>query len=93
MWAKGRKTLIWEQARKELKIEFQQRGIVNCELGYEGCWKDNALGFLHIKKRRHLKSDELKLVVLGCNICHEKLERLPESKMAEILLQIIENRK
>lgn len=88
----GAKTDEWEQARKELKKTFEANETTACELKLDGCWKKNALGFAHIDKRRNLTPDELHSVVLACNPCHEKVERLPHLEMRKILTKIIENR-
>lgn len=90
--SRGKKTKAWEKERRKLKIQFERNGITSCELRYEGCWGDRALGFLHLRKRRHLKPEELSIVVLGCNPCHDKVEILPECQMYEILSGVIESR-
>src|SRR4051794_21867306 len=51
----GKKARAWAITRRELSTEFAAQGITSCELGYEGCWRENALGFAHGRKRRHLK--------------------------------------
>jgi hypothetical protein len=88
----GKKTDEWEQARKELKKVFEANGVMSCELHLDGCWNKNALGFAHIDKRRNLSPDELNSVVLACNPCHEKVERLPHLEMREVLTKIIDSR-
>jgi hypothetical protein len=88
----GRLGRLWAKARRELKAEFAAMGITTCELRFKGCWIDNRLGFLHIKKRRNLRPDELKIVALGCNPCHDRAELLPEHEMTELVLGIIANR-
>lgn len=89
----GPKTKAWNNARSELKIEFQfQFGITTCELQYEGCWFDNALGFAHAAKRRKLTTEDLKHVILICNPCHDKIEFLPPEEMERIVNETIHNR-
>lgn len=78
--------------RRRLKPEFERSGITTCELGYEGCFRDNYLGFAHTKKRRNLGPGELSIVILACNHCHDKIEILPEPEMTKIVLTIIAER-
>lgn len=82
----------WEDARKELKIEFEAKGITSCELGLPGCMRDNFLTFAHAKKRRKLEDGELKVVALLCQNCHNEIEYLPAAKMEAIVMNIINNR-
>jgi hypothetical protein len=89
----GNKTIAWEKERAKLKVRFEAMRITECELGYPECWKDNALGFAHAKKRRFLKPHELSEVILCCNPCHDKLESLPHDIMAQIVREIIAKRK
>lgn len=78
----GKKGKAWIDARAELKIEFEfTYGITTCELHYEGCWIDNALGFAHAAKRRKLSNEDLKHVILCCNPCHDQIEFLSPEKM------------
>jgi hypothetical protein len=86
------KTKEWKKIRRKLKLEFLRRGITECELKYEGCWKDNALSFAHLDKRQHLKGDELKEVVLACTPCHQKVEYIGREKMREVLTKVINSR-
>lgn len=88
----GKKTKAWDKARKELKIEFEQKGITTCELRFDGCWVSNWLSFAHIDKRNNLAPDELYSVVLACVPCHQVVERWPRLKMREYLENIIKNR-
>jgi hypothetical protein len=90
----GKRTRNWEQERARLKKKFEKWGIMSCELRYPGtCWGDNALGFAHAKKRRFLKPEELGIVVLCCNPCHDILESLPHEFMEVEVMQAIANRK
>jgi len=88
----GKHTKEWQQAREELKQEFGAVRITRCEFNFEGCWRDNALGFAHIKKRRNLLPNELKKVALACNPCHDKLELMPEPLMTVTVLDAIKRR-
>jgi hypothetical protein len=86
----GRKSLDWMKVRRRLSAEFLARGIISCELKYEGCWGKGALSWAHGKKRRHLQGDELAtLLILSCTPCHQILERLPESEMCAIVENVI----
>ena len=79
------KTKEWEIARKKLKVEYQERGIITCELRFNGCWRNNALSFAH----RHLRIwyynkpgllgsfDE---TILACIPCHKILDEDEELK-------------
>jgi hypothetical protein len=90
----GRKTKQWNATRRKLVSEFAAMGITSCELRYEGCFGEGALGFAHGRKRRHLKGDELKtLVILICNPCHDRIEFLPAEEMLRIIQEVIEKRK
>ena len=79
--------------RARLKRQFDAAGITSCELGYPGCWKDEALGFAHGRKRRHLKGDEIEtLTILVCNPCHDRIETLPAAGMLAIVKSVIAER-
>lgn len=84
------KTKEWEKIRKELKKDFYKRGITKCELNYEGCWRDNALSFAHLDKRRNV--EDLREVVLACVPCHQKIEYIGRDNMRDILEKVIANR-
>lgn len=87
----GKKTKEWNDVRDELKQKFYKGGIVECELRLPGCWKNNALSFAHIDKRRKLTKEDLYKVVLACTPCHTEVE--VKKDMREILERIIKNRK
>lgn len=88
----GKRGLAWEKCRRELKVKFQRAGITSCEARGFGCWRDSGLGFAHKKKRRNLGPGELSEVALLCNICHDRIELLPEQEMTAIVTQIIDSR-
>ncbi len=88
----GYKTQEWAAVRAELKTEFAAAGIVECELGYPGCWRDNALSFAHVDKRRHLKPNEIRAVILACMLCHARIEKLPRAAMRAIIEDVIASR-
>ncbi len=88
----GVKTDAWEITRKVLVARFAAVGITQCELGYDGCWKNNTLTFAHSKKRRYIESDEeLREVCLCCQSCHARIEFNPD--MYEIVRRVIAGRK
>jgi hypothetical protein len=89
----GKKTIRWANIRAVLKQRFEQAGIITCELGFKGCWRDNALGFAHYDKRRFIAEEELWIVVLACNHCHDIVEQLPRAQMKHLLLSVIAGRK
>lgn len=82
---RGPKTKAWDSARADLKVEFAAIGITTCELHYEGCWIDNALGFAHAAKRRKLSKEDLAHVILACNPCHDRLEIKSPEEMKRIV--------
>ena len=88
----GKKTKAWDDARVILKKKFAEMGITKCELNYEGCWRDNALGFAHLDKRRYLTEADLMEVVLACNECHQTIELQPRDQMRKELEAIIKSR-
>jgi hypothetical protein len=89
----GKRTRSWEKERERLKKKFSIWGITSCELRYPGgCWGDNALGFAHAKKRRFLVPEELGVVILCCNRCHDILESLPHDLMEVEVMQVIKQR-
>lgn len=92
LWV-GKKTIQWANTRARLKKKFLAMGITSCELGYEGCKHDDYLSFAHGKKRRHLQGDELEtLVILACQNCHSRIERMPEAAMCAIVSSVIAER-
>lgn len=84
----------WNRVRRELVQEFKDRNITSCELGLEGCQRNNFLTFAHTVKRRYVT--DLKRVVLACVLCHSKIEydsiKWTGLKMEEYLEGIIKNR-
>lgn len=89
----GKKSKEWMAVRRRLKIQFEAQGITGCELRYEGCFGEGALGFAHGRKRRHLQGDELEtLTILSCNHCHDRIEYLPPEQMLAIVQDVIGQR-
>lgn len=88
----GKRTKEWNEIRKELVIEFEDKGITTCEIKFAVCWRNNALGFAHLDKRRYLKGEQLRVVVLACNPCHQVIEKWPREQMRELLQDIIDAR-
>lgn len=89
----GKKTIAWSKIRAELKKEFEAKGITYCEVGYDGCTRNNYLSFSHGDKRRFLTNDELRnLVVVACMPCHQILEAKPRTELRAITNRIIRRR-
>jgi sugar phosphate isomerase/epimerase len=75
------RTKQWDKVRKNLKIEFEERGITYCEL----CGNNSFLSFAHKDRRRKyysrtLGEEEEELgkfenVLLLCVPCHQKIEK------------------
>jgi hypothetical protein len=80
-------------ANKQMHEMFKELGITSCEIKLENCWRDNALGYAHLDKRRFLSKEDLITGVLACVICHQKVEVLPREEMKKILTKIIKKRK
>lgn len=88
----GKKTDAWERTRKQLIPRFAAAGIMTCELGYIGCFKDNFLSFAHSMKRRRITSqEELEECILACTSCHQIAENRRD--MTEIIRGVIARRK
>ena len=69
------KVVEWNRERKKLKVIYEHKGIVICELRFPGCWVDNALSFCHRYKRRDPRCEHtFSGTVLGCIPCHSILE-------------------
>lgn len=98
----GKKTIEWEEAKKQLKVAFENAGITSCEVGkvlmndaryWQQAEKSRHNFFLtwaHGKKRRNLQGNELiTLVALCCVDCHNFIERLPEAEMQAIIEECI----
>ena len=73
------KTANWSKQRAKLKKIYEAKGITSCELGFEGCWRDNALSFAHRHKRYFYSTDpellgEFEQTLLTCNSCHGQIE-------------------
>jgi hypothetical protein len=88
----GKKTKRWAAERRTLVQKFAAMGITSCELRYEGCWNDNALGFAHAAKRRKLREQDLDVVILACNPCHDHIEFLAPEEMERIVNETISSR-
>lgn len=88
----GKKTTQWNVERSQLIQEFEQMGITQCEIKMEGCWKNTALGFAHLDKRRNLTIEDLPKVVLACTPCHDTVELWNRVRMGKFLTDIIKNR-
>ena len=80
---RGKAQLVWDLIRQKiLKPAYLEAGITRCELGYEGCFRDNFLGFAHAKKRRLIGNVyEFCDCVLACNACHDRIESMSHVDM------------
>ncbi|NCU42431.1 MAG: hypothetical protein EOM19_06990 [Candidatus Moranbacteria bacterium] len=86
----------WDNIRKSLKKEFEEKGITRCEI----CGSDWNLSFAHKEKRRKYYSrikgeEERKLgdfneVLLLCtDKCHRKIE--DDRKLTEYWFSVLRN--
>ena len=90
----GKKTRKWNAARAKLKERFLKAGITTCELRLENCTPTNFLSWAHRLKRRNITTqEELETVLLLCENCHWSIEKLGETKMSEIVENVIKNRR
>ncbi len=89
----GKKTKRWQAVRAKLKVQFAAKGITSCELGYEGCKRDDWLSFAHGRKRTRLQGNELEsLTILACTPCHDVIERMSPEAMLAIVRSVISER-
>ena len=66
---------IWTKQRQKLKVEYETKGITTCELGFNGCWGDNALSFAHRYKSSDPRCEHTFVgKILACIPCHDKIE-------------------
>lgn len=89
----GKKTQASLDANKQMKKDFASMGIKSCEAKLKGCWKNNALTYAHLDKRRYLSKDDLTKACLLCIPCHQIIEAYPREKMRKFLQGIIDKRK
>ena len=82
----------WDNTRKSIKAVFEKAGITSCELSFYGCSGANYLSFAHSRKRREISGDELREVVLACQSCHNRLERMTHEEMYELVNLVIKGR-
>lgn len=68
-------------------------GITTCEARFVDCWIDDGLGFMHRFKRRKIEGDEIRVVALGCNSCHDIIEGLSPEGMYQAVTRLIRKRK
>ena len=65
------KVAKWNAVRAKIKKRFERMGVTRCEI----CNAAFPLGFAHRRKRRHITDEnELRVVALLCNPCHETIE-------------------
>lgn len=90
---KGKKTREWDKVRAKLKVAFEKAGITSCEIKCEGCWLDAGLGFAHSVKRRFITTPELMAeAALACINCHNLIEAMPHTRMADVVRTVIAHR-
>jgi len=91
----GKKVRAWDEIRtKELKPAFKRAGVVECELRWPGCMKDNYLGFAHSKRRRDITTPEqMREVLICCQNCHDALDLRPHAETEAIVQTIIAARR
>ena len=68
-----------EILRKKLKQEYLDRGIIECEVNLQGCYRNNFLSFAHKDKRiKYLKRPNdlwtFKETIIACIPCHQIIE-------------------
>ena len=73
----------WAKARKKLKVIYEKKGIMTCEIKLKGCWVNNGLSFAHRQKRIEYYSCPEKLgtfkeTLLACPVCHDIIEKNKE---------------
>ena len=92
----GVKTQNWNEGRDDLKKKFGGWGITSCEIKFEGCLKDNFLGFAHTERRQHLTPEDVRnadKVVLACQPCHNTVDfEMARKESKDLLEGIIKNR-
>lgn len=94
-FGRSKKVDAWAKVRAELKKEFYDKGITQCE----GCGFGTALSFAHRLKRRYITDEtELRQVALLCmdigehRGCHNRLEHGDKQVMYDTITAIIEAR-
>lgn len=71
----GRKTREWSEARRKLKEEYEEKGIISCELRLRLCTFNNFLSFAHRYKRDDARcTHTYEGTVLACQNCHAMIE-------------------
>jgi len=69
------RTQEWNKARAKLKKEYEEKGITQCELRFNGCWMDNTLSFAHRYKRNDPRCEHtFNGTLLVCIPCHNVIE-------------------
>ena len=69
----------WAKARKKLKLIYEDKRIMTCEIRLAGCWINNGLSFAHKHKRiwyysQPEKLGEFKETLLACPVYHNRIE-------------------
>lgn len=89
----GKKAIEWYTLSKQIRAELSEKGINSCEARLDGCLGNWPLGLAHTKKRRHLSKDELGMVALLCQYCHDTLEHGDQKVMFSTITDIINARR
>lgn len=72
---KLKKTREWERERAKLKIEYEEKGIISCEIRLSGCMVNNFLSFAHRYKRNDPRCEHtFEGTLLACQNCHNLIE-------------------
>lgn len=70
----GKKTKRWFVDRQGLKLDYLEKGIVNCEW----CGSDFGLGFHHLTKRSRKETEaNFENTRLLCANCHDRADNRP----------------
>jgi hypothetical protein len=94
-----KKSIINRQAVARLKTLYQSKGIMSCELMFDGC-NNWALAFAHKEKRRHYSDLEtlsaFTETILACQHCHTILDdrsKTSKEKSDEIFKRLRDDKK
>ena len=87
---RGPKVMAWETARAWLKVEFEKRGLTECEIGFPGCWRNDTLSFAHSRKRDDPEFDIYEVAVACTAVCHPILEAMSHQAMYNWVMTVIE---
>jgi hypothetical protein len=93
----GKRTNAWQKGLHDLKQAFAEHKVMDCEIRFEGCLKNNFLGFAHVKRRVNYDEQELvdpNNVVLACQQCHYTVDyEMPRGESEKLLAGLVKKRK